>query len=441
MDKLKKENAEEQNRAIEKSAAGSPDDGVPPPMDDGHANPDTKTVEKMKSENSLRTSEDGVTRGREINDTLIGRLLYLQWAFISIIIEILLIYFLYLLHSKAGVTIPIGGQIFEQTVPVILELWMHIVYIFTDLAMSKGLAAYFAYELTQKRGYSLIVCGFIQAGLFAKIQFSGLLNFRSKYKKVVSRASILWLVHVLFLILTFFASTAITIETTRYDSGTLLCVEYGQDGSPVDRGWPTVEVQQGVAEFAFGTSFGHLRAEEKIPYSTLITPPQLIDACTDNTNIRGKGFTTKIFTHCECSPSTTKKDIEIAGISSKYSQDMLDQYKALNGGPGLVNSIHYNTNITIYTMISGGYLCGGDKYDHEKKTVSVCYTKIYDHRNAFVYVSYMNDGITVRSAPRDADVLEYGTPAKMDWLYAATMNIYGNVTSTQKLPGFYPGTV
>jgi len=433
---------------IDKSAAApSPDSDNPPetnenplPIEAGQYVKEGKLA-GQKSQASLRSSDDGGARGREINDTAVGRLLYLQWSFLSIIIEVLLIYVLYLLHTDEGITVPVGGQVFQQTVPVILELWMHICYIFTDLALSKGVAAYFAHELVQKRGYSLIVCGFIQSGLFAKIQFSGLLNFRSKYKKVLSRASILWLVHILFLILTFFASTAITISTTRYDSGSLLCVEYGQDGTPVDRGWPTIETQSGVAEFIFGTSLGLLSSEGHDVNTTLLTSPQLIDSCADGTNIQGNGFATNLATTCTCSASSSIADLIVAGVDASVASEMLEKHVAMSGGPGWTNNIQWDgaQSIVITTLISGGYLCGGSNYAN--KTVPVCTTNIASHKKAFIEISWMNDGVNVRSAPNAAKSVTITDDAKFDWLHTAVKNAFGDKVTSQKLPGFYPGTV
>lgn len=444
---------------IKDSALASPGNDVPPPLGSGmmlsnvptkaqrdaEKNPAPVKIEGQKSESSLRSDEDGVARGREINDTLMGRLLYLQWSFFAIIIEIILIYVLSMLVSKDGITVPIGGESFQQTVPVILELWMHLCYICTDFALSKSLAAYFGYQLSQKHGYSLIVCGFIQSGLFSKIQFSSLLNFRSKYKKVVSRSSLLWLVHILMLILTFFCSTAITISTTRYDSGSLLCIEYGQKGVPVDRGWPTMETEAGVAEFIFGSSLGILSSENGTPNTTLFTYPQLIDASADGTFIKGNGFATNLQTTCLCSPTNQEVDLEYAGVPSTYSTAMKTELLTLRSGQGVVQQLYNNATsgqIQVWSLVSGYRTCGGNNYAN--KSTLVCTTVVGSHTTASVSISWMNDGNNVRSAPKEVknDDTFTGVNAKMDWLYAAMVNAQeGKALTTIKLTGFYPGTV
>ena len=446
---------------IKESALASPGNDVPPPLASGmmlsnvptkaqrdaEKNPAPVTkIEGQKSESSLRSDEDGVARGREINDTLMGRLLYLQWSFFAIIIEIILIYVLVKLVSTEGITVPVGGESFQQTVPVILELWMHLCYICTDFALSKSLAAYFGYQLSQKHGYSLIVCGFIQSGLFSKIQFSSLLNFRSKYKKVVSRSSLLWLVHILMLILTFFCSTAITISTTRYDSGSLLCIEYGQKGVPVDRGWPTMETEAGVAEFIFGSSLGKLSSEDGTQLNTtLLTYPQLIDAAADGTFIKGNGFSTNFQTTCLCAPTNREVDLEYAGVPSDYSVAMRTQLLTLKSGQGVVQQLYNNATsgqIQVWSLVSGFRTCGGNNYAN--KSTLVCTTVVGSHTTASVSISWMNDGNNVRSAPKEVKDDETFTKetAKMDWLYAAMVNAQeGSALTTMKLTGFYPGTV
>lgn len=442
---------------IKESAFASPGSDIPPlPSNMALSNIPTKAqqessrldpLHQQKSENSLRSDEDGASRGREINDTFMGRVIYLQWSFFALIIEFLFLYVLVLLHSSSGVTVPIGGKVFQQTVPVILELWMHICYLCTDFALSNGLTAYFGYQLSQKHGYSLIVCGFIQSGLFAKIQFSGLLNFRSKYKKVISRASMLWLVHILMLILTFFCSTAIKITTTRYDSGKLLCVTYGQQGVPIDRGWPTIETQAGAAEFIFGSSLGKLSSEEGTPDSTLVTYPQLIDTCQDGTVIEGTGFSTDIYTTCECSASNQAKDLIYAGIPQENATNMIAQLSTLGSGQGIVQMIQLNetgAEIYLYSIVAGFRTCGGNNYVN--KSVLVCETLISNHQTALVGISWMNDGNPVRSAPNIVKRLNEvdgftPEPASITWLYRAIGNAMGGEMHTLKLPGFYPGTV
>jgi len=434
---------------IDKSAAApSPDSDNPPetnenplPIEAGQYVKEGKLA-GQKSQASLRSSDDGGARGREINDTLMYRILYLQWSFFALILSILLIYMLQMLNSAEGVTITIGGEVFHQTVPVILELWMHICFLATDTALNRSLAAYFGYQLSQKHGYTLIVCGFIQGGIFSKIQFSNLLNFRSKYKKTVSRASMVWLAHFCMLILTFFSSTAITISTTRYDSGTLLCVEFGQDGEPVDRGWPTLETESGVAEFIFGTSLGLLSSEGHDINTTLITYPQLIDSCDDGTYISGSGLTTNMACSCLCSDSSSIADVVEVGVDATQAAEMMDKWKVMNGGPGWINGITYDETkriITVTTLLSGNILCGGSNY--QNASVPVCNTVIASHKHAEVQISWMNDGLTSRSAPNQVKSLSEGEDANMTWVYEALKNVYEGEVSAHKLPGFYPGTV
>ena len=434
---------------IDKSAAATSPDGANPP--DTNENPlpieagqyvKPAALEKEKSQNSLRTSEDGASRGREINDTLMGRLLYLQWSFYALILVSLLIFVLQKLHSPEGLMVTIGGKVFHQTVPVILELWMHICFLATDAALTRSLAAYFGYQLSQKHGYTLIICGFIQGSILSKIQFSNLLNFRSKYKKTVSRASLVWMIHLFMLILTFFSSTAITITTTRYDSGKLLCVEYGQDGVPVDRGWPNMDVVQGVAEFGFGHSLGRLSSQENVPNTTLITHPQLIDAAYDGTYLTGKGFTTNLQSTCKCSASNSLADVIEVGVFEKQAAPMMQYWAELKGGSGWVAALNFNnTNEEIYvtTLLSGNDICGGDNYVNV--TVPVCHTVIGAHHFAEVDIKWMNDGVPMRSAPKHVHLMQKGAPASKRWLFAAVYAAFGGNITKHVLPGFYPGTV
>lgn len=443
--------------SIKDSAALSPGNEIPPlPSNLALSNIPTKAqleAEKQqqqgkKSQTSLQSSDEANSRGREINDTFVGRIMYLQWSFIALIINLLFLYFIYLLQTKEGVTIEAGGSIFEHTCPIILNLWMHLIYICTDYALSKSLASYFAYQLSQKHGYSLIVCGFIQSGLFAKIQFSGLLNFRSKYKKILSRVSILWLVHTLMLIVTFFCSTAIKLHTTRKDEGHLLCVSYDQEGEPVDRGWPTLETGAGVAEFIFGSSLGILSSEHGTENSVLVTYPQMIDKCTDGTVIVGPGFSTDIATECLCAHSNSDEDLIYAGIDEEHVKEVEEHLDHLGLGQGLVELVEYddaNKTVKIITILNGAFRsCGGINY--QNKSALVCQTELSNHQTQVVSISWMNDGNKARSAPEAVAIIseqEGHTPeeANAEWLYQAMMNLYGEKIHSTRLTGFYPGTV
>jgi hypothetical protein len=226
-----------------------------------------------------------------------------------------------------------------------------------------------------------------------------------------------------------------------------MCVVYGQQGEPIDRGWPTLETQAGVAEFIFGSSLGKLSSEEGTPDSTLITYPQLIDKCPDGTVIEGMGYSTDIYTTCECSASNQPKDLIYAGIPQENATNMIAQLSTLGSGQGIVQTIHLNETggeIYLYSIVAGFRTCGGNNYVN--KSVLVCETLISNHQTASVAISWMNDGNSVRSAPnivKKLNEIDGYTPesASITWLYRAIGNAMGGEMQTLKLPGFYPGTV
>jgi hypothetical protein len=103
--------------------------------------------------------------------------------------------------------------------------------------MDYGLSAYIGYLLSQKPGFSIVACGYVQSSMMDKFTFTNNLSFRSKAKKFLQRLSYISILHFVLIFLTIFCCITITTEKYRKDSGEVKCVVYSQDGKPSDRGW------------------------------------------------------------------------------------------------------------------------------------------------------------------------------------------------------------
>jgi hypothetical protein len=246
--------------------------------------------------------------------------------------------------------------------------------------MNDGAAAYVGYLLSEKKGFSMVACGFVQADLFEKFTFANNLSFRSSAKKFLSRLSYLWITHFLLLALTVFSSVTLQSDTFRFDSGYLRCIIYGQDGEPNDRGWPTLEVEMGVAEYIFGSSLGMLRSEMAVDNSTLVIAPQLIDVCQDGSTLVGDGYILTVATSCKCIANSKPATLIKNGVDPAIAPQLkakLDEIEEGNHGMA-ASFMEVGETVKIVHLLIGTNICGG-RQNLSEASISLCTTSLSDH--------------------------------------------------------------
>lgn len=355
---------------------------------------------------------------REMNETITSKLFYLQSIIIALIMEIFLLIIFQNLYSEEGVTLGVGGSVLKGIIHVLLTLYMHVLHIINEAGHTKALSAFFGNRLSSNGGYSLAICGFVQSSIVEKINFSSVLNFKSKIKKLTSRLSILYAVYFLNLILTVITASEIYVSIPKKATGTRNCDVYHQNGEQVERNEPSLEKMMGNAEFIFGTSLGILTSETVAPNSTFIFPPILIDSAVNGAEIHGNGFTADIKSSCSCSSSSSQADLIDAGAPVAAVSEMLSKYLNLKSLPGWVNHINhdnsYEGTIEIVTFLSGTIACGGADYNSPR--VPVCTSTVDNHYHAIgASMSYMNDGNPERNTPNMASIQEKSIKANMTW--------------------------
>ncbi|KAJ3330489.1 hypothetical protein HDU91_003566, partial [Kappamyces sp. JEL0680] len=298
---------------------------------------------------------DASQEGRELDDNIVKKLLFMRYSILSVFLNVFLLFVMVELYTKT-ITIPLGGDVFQRTLPVIFELFLHLCHIVNHEALQKGLAAFFGFMLSRQTGFSLAVAGFYQSDILQKLAFPGLLAYRSRVKRLLSFLSVVYVIHLLFLIASIFAAKGITVASSRIQSGTLQCLEYGQEGSPVDRGIPTLETQSGVAEFLFGTSYGYLSSEGAGSNTTLLVAPQLIDAASDDTIISGAGFSASMEASCACTDSfSVDSVIALSSLSAPVAAKMLSDLSQYGMSPSWANFVELSddSEIVITTLLGG----------------------------------------------------------------------------------------
>ena len=146
---------------------------------------------------------------------------------------------------------------------VTLEIVLLVTNIITIVALDKAASVVFGSFLASKSGYSLAACGFMGASPFQKYGFAQQLLLSSKSRKLLSRISLVWILAELLKVLTPFVAVAFDTEAHSSYSEFSNCMVFIQSNKsrPVDRGHPTFFVEQGVAEYAFGSSLGDMRSE------------------------------------------------------------------------------------------------------------------------------------------------------------------------------------
>jgi hypothetical protein len=385
-------------------------------------------------------SGSGFGKGKEITETIWYKLFQMKWWYLSILGNILTFFAFSELSSDRGMYLGFGGSTFQESAPVFFEVWMHMTHLLTDHALSDSLAAYFGYLLASKKGYSIVVCGFVQSSVFDKITFGSKLSFRSIARKPLTRLGVLVAIHTSLLLMTMFAPTQISTNTFRIDSGTLSCLEFEQDLDPFDRGWPTVEVEMGGAEYVFGTSLGHLRSQEPVPKTQFVIGPQLLASAQDGSTIFGKGFVETIFTTCECAGTSSPSHLVRAGARADIAASLSANVRTLTGTTGLANSLRLlnDSAIEITSVLTGTSVCGGR--NASDPPIPVCKTMFTDIHHAIVEVTYMTDGTPASIATKAVRIREIGQPANMTWMYFGLVSMLGT-DSALRLPPTFPGAV
>ncbi|KAI8918906.1 hypothetical protein BC831DRAFT_481833 [Entophlyctis helioformis] len=374
---------------------------------------------------------------REVSETVSTKLKEMRWVIIAITVNSLLMY--YCAGMNDGIIVPLHYSIVTSVGCVVFELVLLISNILTCYALDSGASAWFGSLLGGQRGFSLSVCGFFQASPFEKWAFANQLSLNSTCRHMLSRASIVWVLLELMKWMTPIAATSIHGSSMRVDSGSVECIVFSQDGTPVDRKWPNVVVEAGVSELIFGTALGILRSEMPVNQTTFIMTPQIIGAVDDGDTIIGPGYLTTISTNCACTKNNQISGIEAAGIPTTVSAALHARFQTLGHELGWANAIDIqDDHITVRSLLSGAVLCGG----RNGSFIPICTTTLSDHREATVMVRYMTDGTTASIAPETVTIRKVGKVANIrDWLGASVLAIFDGPISSFELPATVPGVL
>jgi hypothetical protein len=122
----------------------------------------------LKSGSGFNLDDGSMSEGRELDESFVTKLKFLKFHFLALAGQIVLISLIGNLYTTTGITIGLGGSVFQGVVPVFLTIIMHISHIFTDYAINNGLSAYFGQQLASSKGFSLAIVGFVQGSVLQR---------------------------------------------------------------------------------------------------------------------------------------------------------------------------------------------------------------------------------------------------------------------------------
>jgi hypothetical protein len=396
---------------------------------------------QFQSQSSM-TSDNSTRDGKELLENWGSILLRMSNVWISLILNVTLLWILVAMASPEGLKMP-SPEWFHNSFPMYILIWIFISYVFTSAAMNNAAGVLIGYLLSRPAGFSLSSCYFERAPWYDKIRFASRLSVRSKAKKLISRLSLGWGIHAIVLLVSLVAPVSVTIEDKREFAGYVGCVEYSQLDPFLDRKWPTLETAMGVAEYAYGTSLGNLRsANPELNHTTFLMSPQLTDTCSATDEITGNGFSMNIRTHCKCSTSTEVTHLIAAGADPAIAARLQSEYIQLQDNAGFVNHIAIDDasgTLLITTLLSGTIVCGSRISGAD--STPVCKTSVFDFQKATTQMEYMTDGTPASIAAKIVELISLNGPSNITWMGLAYQTMLGGEFSTNILPGLTPGSV
>ncbi|KAJ3230908.1 hypothetical protein HDU81_004141 [Chytriomyces hyalinus] len=401
---------------------------------------DTHEVSRSKktSQSSL-----GNSSSREITETWAIIAKRMKWVFLSLLLNGGLLGVL--AFAKNGVQIELSAVAVNQFAGIFLLIILLIANMLTIWSLNDAAACVFGYLLCSKNGFTFAACGYVQANSLLKMNFAQSLSLTSKYRKNLTRASVIWIIVEMVKVLSPISAMGTTALPYAVYNSVSACVYFVQDNAvgPYDRGWPTLETEAGVSEYVFGSSIGHMRSEmPNLNFTTAIFPPALISPLNHGDTIQGLGFSADISTVCRCSTGFDASSLAAAGVDKSQADDVLEAHRNLKKQPGITfGTIIQNDSLVISNVFSGYALCGGNN-PGKRNLPLVCSTTISNHQALMVEIEFMTDGTAASFSPNIVTPMYIVSKADVKrWLSFAMMKMTDGPVSFREMPATVPGSL
>ncbi|KAI9336381.1 hypothetical protein BDR26DRAFT_897118 [Obelidium mucronatum] len=393
---------------------------------------------RSKSLASNGSLSGGLTR--ELTETWSTIMKKSKFTVLSVILNGCLLGLLY--SVRDGLVLNIQASLVNQFGGIILLLVLLICNIVTIWSLNDAGSCIFGFFLSRGQGFSFAVCGYLHVPPLAKMQFAQSLSLTSKYRKNLSRAAFVWIIVEMLKVLTPIGAISLTAEKYATFNDVSDCIYFAQDKKlkPIDRKWPNLDTESGVAEYVFGTSLGIMRSEVPgVNITTAMYPPSLISVVNNGDLIQGLGFTVDISSTCSCARNLSEMGLVAAGVDRSHVNQVIQEYLNMNRAPGITfGVVVHNDSIVISNVFSGyGTICGGIR-----STPLVCSTTLWNHQKALLEVTFMTDGTTASIAPDKVNLVAHTGPADVKtWLSFAINSLLGGPVSSYLTPPTVPGSL
>ncbi|KAI8621022.1 hypothetical protein BC830DRAFT_1058694 [Chytriomyces sp. MP71] len=349
---------------------------------------------------------------QEVSETFSTKLIAIKYLILSVLLNIVLL--LLAVFMGQGLEVPFSPRFANITFGVAVEAVILITNILTLKTLDLGVAIFISMLMTNRSGYGLVSCGFIQAKPLERLQYAQSLSLNSTCRKTLERVAYLWILLELLKALSPFAATDVFNMPIRTLSGSVNCIVFDANPSKTtDRTYPTLESSSGTAEFLFGRALGCMRSERGDcgEGSLFAFGPQLDGAVNDGDAVAGEGFAMKIATHCQCMDISLPEAVTQGYLTMKDQAIVLDWVQKGLPYPFLV--LMQNMNITgnsflSTTVLGGAQTCGG----YSMFVLPVCTTNISSFENAMIVSSYATDGTTASIALVASDIYGNSTNSR-----------------------------
>ncbi|KAJ3026079.1 UNVERIFIED_CONTAM: hypothetical protein HDU68_006219 [Siphonaria sp. JEL0065] len=396
---------------------------------------------RSKSLASNTSMTNGLTK--ELTETWSVIIKKMKFTLLAVILNAVLLGLLRTAGDK-GVVLNIQAHFINQFGGIMLLLILLICNIVTIWSLNDAGSCIFGFLLSSKRGFSFAVCGYMHTTALAKMSFAQSLSLTSKYRKVLSRASFLWIMMEFMKVLTPIGAISLAAQKYALYNDMSDCIYFTQDSrlKPIDRKWPNLDYESGVAEYVFGSSLGKMRSEVPgVNITTAMYPPSLISTVNNGDLILGLGFTVDISTTCKCAKNLSSAGLVAAGVDQSHVGQVIQEYVGMNRMPGITfGIITKNSSLMISNVFSGYSLCGGNSAS--KSIPLVCSTSMSNHQVAELEISFMTDGTTASIAPNVVQlVATRGSADVKTWLSFAMTSLINGPVSSYLTPPTVPGSL
>ncbi|KAI8844110.1 hypothetical protein BJ741DRAFT_527874 [Chytriomyces cf. hyalinus JEL632] len=336
---------------------------------------------------------------REVSENFSRKLTEIRYIILSVVLNTCLIFFAH--FSGAGIMLPLSPASVHMTLAVIIEIILLSTNILTTHALDFGVSIFLSMLMTNKSGYGMCACGFVQEHSIKRLKYAQSLSLNSTCRKTLERTSYLWLLLEVTKTLTPIAATAVIHSEMKALSDDVNCIVFEPTLSKMyDRTYPTIESSAGVAEVMFGDALGCMRSERTDcgdSGSHFVFGPQLQGIVASGDTIVGPGFEMRIDTSCQCMDLNSTDAVARGYINEADRRILHDWNRRANVYPFIMHLSNLNvTNDRFVSNTAMGniHICGG----YSKDVVPICQTTMSEIRDAVVSSTFNTDGTTASIA-------------------------------------------